>query len=58
MDVPEFVDVKFDEENRSAILSVQDTEIKEQKEMWGVYFSYPFTSPSIFEAQETDENTS
>lgn len=37
LDVPEFVQVKYDGDARAAILTVQDSEIKQQKEMWGAY---------------------
>ncbi|KYK55075.1 60S ribosomal protein L6 [Drechmeria coniospora] len=40
LDVPEFVGLKQDLEDRTALLSVEDANIKEQKEMWGTTWSY------------------
>ena len=37
LEVPEFVELKQDEDNRMALLSVQDSDVKVQKEMWGEY---------------------
>ncbi|KAF7551204.1 hypothetical protein G7046_g7773 [Stylonectria norvegica] len=40
LDVPEFVEIKQDEENNMALLSVRDSDAKEQKEMWGTSWAY------------------
>lgn len=40
LEVPEFVEVKHDEDNRMAILTVQDSDVKQQKEMWGTSWAY------------------
>ncbi|KAH6900702.1 mitochondrial 54S ribosomal protein YmL16 [Thelonectria olida] len=40
LEVPDFVEVKHDQENAMAILSVQDSDIKQQKEMWGTSWAY------------------
>ncbi|KPM42567.1 Tubulin beta chain [Neonectria ditissima] len=40
LEVPEFVEVKHDEDNRMAILTVKDSDVKEQKEMWGTSWAY------------------
>ncbi|KAF7539738.1 beta-tubulin [Cylindrodendrum hubeiense] len=40
LEVPQFVEVKHDEENRMAILTVQDSDVREQKEMWGTSWAY------------------
>jgi hypothetical protein len=43
LEVPDFVELQQDLENRSVALNVQDTTAKQQKEMWGMFF----LSPSI-----------
>ncbi|KAL6866650.1 ribosomal protein L6 [Trichoderma novae-zelandiae] len=40
LDVPEFVDLEQSAEDRTAMLSVRDPNVKEQKEMWGTSWSY------------------
>ncbi|PNP47334.1 hypothetical protein TGAM01_v205539 [Trichoderma gamsii] len=40
MDVPEFVDLVQNAEEKTATLSVRDPNAKEQKEMWGTSWSY------------------
>ncbi|KAM0251269.1 hypothetical protein ACHAQJ_008260 [Trichoderma viride] len=40
MDVPEFVDLVQNEEDRTATLSVRDPNAREQKAMWGTSWSY------------------
>ncbi|KAF5025576.1 hypothetical protein F66182_2320 [Fusarium sp. NRRL 66182] len=40
LDVPEYVEVVPDVENKVVALNVQDTEVKEQKQMWGTTWSY------------------
>ncbi|KAL7790432.1 ribosomal protein L6, alpha-beta domain-containing protein [Trichoderma ceciliae] len=40
MDVPEFVDLEQNAEDKTAMLSVRDPNEKEQKEMWGTSWSY------------------
>ncbi|KAF4455974.1 Tubulin beta chain [Fusarium albosuccineum] len=40
LEVPEFVVVDQDAENRMVTLSVQDSDVKQQKEMWGTSWSY------------------
>lgn len=39
MDVPEFVDLVQNAEEKTATLSVRDPNAKEQKAMWGMFFS-------------------
>ncbi|KAG6013033.1 hypothetical protein E4U41_005171, partial [Claviceps citrina] len=40
LDVPEFVKLQQDLENRTVLLSVEDANVKEQKEMWGTSWAY------------------
>ncbi|KAK2603509.1 54S ribosomal protein L6 mitochondrial [Conoideocrella luteorostrata] len=40
LDVPEFVSLQQDLENSTALLSVEDANIKQQNEMWGTSWSY------------------
>ncbi|KAK4089172.1 hypothetical protein PCL_01338 [Purpureocillium lilacinum] len=40
LDVPEFVGLTQDLEDRTALLSVEDANVKHQKEMWGTTWSY------------------
>lgn len=42
------MEVKHDEENRMAILTVQDSDVKQQKEMWGEFLSSSSTSKEHF----------
>lgn len=37
MDVPEFVDLVQNAEEKTAMLSVRDPNAKEQKAMWGMF---------------------
>lgn len=39
LDVPEFVGLTQDLEDRTALLSVEDANVKHQKEMWGTSIS-------------------
>lgn len=41
-DVPDFVKIEIDPVERQATLSVEDTSIKQQREMWGEYRRDPF----------------
>lgn len=40
LEVPEFVVLDQDLENKSVTLNVKDTTEKEQKEMWGMFLSF------------------
>ncbi|KHN99105.1 beta-tubulin [Metarhizium album ARSEF 1941] len=40
LDVPEFVILQQDPENKTALLSVENADVKHQKEMWGTSWSY------------------
>lgn len=40
MDVPEFVDLAQNAEEKTATLSVRDPNAKEQKEMWGTFLNF------------------
>ncbi|KAG6003165.1 hypothetical protein E4U54_000737 [Claviceps lovelessii] len=40
LDVPEFVSLRQDLENKTALLSVEDANIKDQQMMWGTSWSY------------------
>jgi len=37
MTIPPFVTVEHDEASRKAYVTVEDKEVKKQREMWGVY---------------------
>jgi hypothetical protein len=37
LDVPEFVSLQQDLENGTALLSVEDANVRQQKEMWGMF---------------------
>lgn len=37
LDVPEFVNLKQDLENKTVELSIQDSNAQKQKEMWGTF---------------------
>jgi large subunit ribosomal protein L6 len=36
MTIPNFINLEHDEANRKAFVSVEDKEIKKQREMWGM----------------------
>jgi large subunit ribosomal protein L6 len=36
MTIPNFINLEHDEPNRKAFVSVQDKEVKKQREMWGM----------------------
>jgi len=36
MEIPPYLKIEHDTEARTALLSVEDQEIKKQKEMWGM----------------------
>jgi hypothetical protein len=38
MDLPPFVVIDYDETVRKAVISVQDSEIRAQRELWGEFF--------------------
>lgn len=42
LDVPEFVSLEQDLENKTVLLNVEDANIKQQKEMWGMYLLTSF----------------
>lgn len=39
MTIPNFINLDYDEANRKAFVSVEDKEIKKQREMWGKIFT-------------------
>lgn len=45
--MPEFVNLEQDMENRRLSLTVQDANVKQQKEMWGTSFSRRFQEEGI-----------
>jgi hypothetical protein len=40
MDLPQFVQLQHDQDAKTALLSVDDVNVKEQKEMWGMSNSF------------------
>lgn len=44
LDVPDFVGLSQDLEDRKAMLSVEDAYVKHQREMWGTFSSRPCPS--------------
>lgn len=37
MTVPNFIQLEYDEPNRKALVSVEDKQVKKQREMWGMF---------------------
>jgi large subunit ribosomal protein L6 len=46
MTIPEFVKLEYDTALRKAYVTVEDKEVKKQREMWGMFSVLPFTEPS------------
>lgn len=42
LDVPAFVRLQQDAQNKTALLSVEDANIRQQREMWGTFHVFPF----------------
>lgn len=41
--MPEFVNLEHDLENRRISMTVEDSNVKQQKEMWGAFFNFSDT---------------
>jgi large subunit ribosomal protein L6 len=46
MTIPEFVKLEHDTAARKAYVTVEDKEVKKQREMWGMSPVSPFIAPS------------
>lgn len=46
MVIPPFVQVEHDEATRKAYVTVEDKEVKKQREMWGAYFQISYVNAS------------
>lgn len=44
LNVPPFVKMDYESESRRLVLSIEDRNVKQQKEMWGGFTMSPFCS--------------
>ncbi len=49
LDVPEFVEIQEDPENKTVSINVQDATVKQQKEMWGMSIEQYSENPAKME---------
>ena len=52
MDIPHFIKIAHDEQARTAVLSVEDQNVTQQKEMWGGSFTSPTLAKAILQDQQ------